>query len=374
VLVSPSAINAWDTCQRKWAWKAIDGVAGSNPYAEFGTAVHAIIEGYLKHGIIPDRSTPEGACAWEFFPELPPTGSLLAIEQHFTAAPFHGYIDVLEPGAIPTVHDHKTCGTHRYAIQSLKDDTQAAVYALFAFTTYPQAPAVNLHWNYGTRQRTKILPVHQTVTRADIAPTIERATRTATAIAAAKATARTALELAPNPLACEQYGGCVYKDRCNLTADQKLLALLGQNMNANEFLASVSAQVNGTAQPPPPPPPPPPQGPANPWDALPPTYLREGEWWNGSAWIPMTPPATAAQLPPPPPAQQAPAPAAINPPPVYTAPGVTAPAAPVETAPPARRPGRPRKGTVEGAPGTGPSWAPSVAEALRALADALEGV
>jgi hypothetical protein len=374
LLASPSGISTFDLCQRKWAWRTIDKVPGvANPYAEFGTAVHGILEGYLKSGIMPDLTTPEGMCALEFLHVLPPPGTPgLAIEQHVQVPPFHGYPDVLEPGEIPTVHDHKTCGTHQYAIQDLKSDVQAAVYAHFAFTLYPVAPAVNLRWNYVTRRRPKLLPVHQIVTRADIAPTLARAATTAQRMAAVTAT--TALDLPPNPIACEQYGGCQYRSLCNLTAQDKLTALLAQETRMStftpeSFLAQVAAQTGAA-----PLPPPPPRG--NPWDELPQThqtathYCPDGVNWvpKGPPAPPPPPPAPVAALPPPPPAPTF----AINPPPVNGAPPPAPPAPPAATEP--KRRGRPPKvaGSVAAAEGTG-GW-PAVADALRALADAIEGL
>lgn len=369
MLVSPSGIVAFEECQRKWAWRTIDKIPGeSNPYAQFGTAVHKILEDYLKQGHMPDLMRPEGECAFVFLHELPPPGTPgLAIEQHFTVAPFHGYIDVLEPPAadgIPTVNDHKTCGSFRYVKESLKDDTQAAIYAHFAFATYPEAPAVRLHWKYGTRARPKLKPIHQVVTREDIAPTLARAN--ATAIRMRGITAKTALELPPNPLACEAYGGCQYRGLCNLTAEQKLTALLASEnpimnqppgFDKNAFLA----QVAGTVGAPPPPTPPAPET-YHPPGTLPGAgathVLRSGAWCD----LPATPP---------PPPVAPPAPIAINPPPVGAAP-------PIATAPtaPAKPRGRPRKvaGSVAQAEGEDSSgWGP-VAEALRALADAVEAL
>jgi hypothetical protein len=330
---------------------------------------------------MPDLTNPEGACAFEFLHVLPQPGTPgLDIEQHIQFPPFHGYPDVLEPpdaDGIPTVDDHKTCGSFRYAIESLKDDTQAAIYAHFAFNLYHAAPAVDLRWNYVTRSRPKLHAVHQRVTRADITPTIERAR--ATALRMAQVTARTALELPPNPIACEQYGGCQYRSLCNLTAQDKLTALLAQEtrhmsaLTPDSFLAQVAAQVGGTPLPPPPPA-------GNPWDGLPPThvtathYCPDGANWVLKAPAPLPPPPPVQAFGPPPPPPPPVAPPAINPPPIAPTNGAPPPAPVVAAEPAKRRPGRPPKvaGSVAQAEGTGGYAA--VADALRALADAVEAL
>lgn len=317
---SPSAISTFESCERAWAWHKLDHVPKeSSPYQEFGTEVHRQLEHYLKSGTMLDLTTPAGECALAFLPHLPkPLTPGLLIEQPQTIGPFHGIPDILLPGV---VLDHKTTSDHKWAKLSLATDIQAAIYAYFNFHLY-NPPKVKLQWNYVTRRRPKCLPVIQEVTREDITPTLERAWALTRRMQARIDSGAKALDLPPNPLHCEAYGGCQHRGRCNLTTEQKVTAIMTQGFDPNQgvdaFAQSMQQLLASSPQPPnlagpainPPGPQGPPQGPP----PGPPPQQAQAPWQPPPQspptqnWAP--PPAGPPQGPPPgwQPPQQAQAP------------------------------------------------------------------
>lgn len=371
---SPSGLAALELCPRKYAWDKVDGIPRTpNPYAEFGVRTHRILESYYLEGTMPDITSPEGNCAVALLAHLPPPQPGIRVEEHRIVGRFHGYPD-LTLGA--RVWDHKTTSDHKWAKtpEALLEDLQACLYASFAFAE-TKAPTVTLQWNYVTREkRPRVLPVVLEVTPEAIAPTLQRAASLADQADEILIRQLHALELPPNPAACDAYGGCQHRQRCNLTSAQRMSALMAQHQakpvlvygirtdpetapagelvqfvtggqprvikeennmaSAADFLADMKNKH--------PAPPPPPAG--NPWDNLPADHLTPTSWFDRNApggpnWVPKAPPAppppppAAAALPPPPAAPPVP----INPPappgPALPPPSAAAPPPPVPPPP-----------------------------------------
>lgn len=387
---SPSALRDLDLCPRKYAWDKIDKVPRtSNRFGLFGTKVHNHVEAYYTRGIMPPITEPEGNCAIVLLSHLPAPQPGIRIEHHHEDGRYHGYVD-LTLGT--TVYDHKTCGSFQFALstETIVSDLQACLYAHFLLLE-TGSPTVTLHWNYVTRDRKpRVLPVVREVTRDDIAPTLNRARRLAFEADVILKAQTKALDLPPNPAACDLYGGCVHRERCtDISASSRMEQLMrteppgyddaraNAQLRANEtgldhgiaaavtgwsvwtlpargqrFDRDLNCEVvhsekdslpghgptkEGSMTTPAdfmaamaPPPPPPPAG--NPWDGLPPSHISTDgkQWYNANApGGPAWVDKVAAAPPPPPPAPP-PAPPAINPPPPPVAP--TAAAAPITIA------------------------------------------
>lgn len=414
---SPSGLSALELCPRKYAWDKIDKVPRvPNPYAEFGIKTHKHVEAYYLHGIMPNLAEPEGNAAVALLAHLPPPQPGIRVEEHRICGRFHGYPD-LTLGS--RVWDHKTCASFNFAhtAESLQHDLQACIYAWFVMQE-TGALRVSLQWNYVTRERKpRVLPVVRELTFGDLARTLDRAHGLADQADVILRDQTRALSLPPNPHACEMYGGCQHRHRCNLTGSDRLGAYLEKDMTTpQDFLAAMAAPPAPAGASPLPPPV------GNPWDSLPADHVTLTMWYNvgapgGPNWVPK-----AQAVPPPPPPSAAPAPPAplqlsipINPPPAPPSPPtagqVAAPAnstpnwkpapeppaphpgSPVATDAPVKRrgPGRPRKDAAQvngvqvaepGPPGevrvTLPTingvmdrWQDAAADALEALADAL---
>ena len=306
LIYSPSTLSALELCQRKFAWDKIDKVPRTaTPYQEFGIKTHKHIEDWYRIGLMPDISTPEGDCALALLSHLPPVQPGLVIEEFqkeyipkegerglYTYGRFHGARDLVLGSK---VWDHKTTSDLKWAKHpsALIVDIQACLYA--AFTMHETgAKHVTLQWNYVTRRKPRVLPVVVEVEWRDIKPTIDRALALADLGDSILSSGKRALELPPNPAACNAFGGCQHKERCNLSFSDWLSG--ANNMTqAAQFLADMQNRYPGA-----PPINPPPIGPpGNPWDGLPATHVNATHWYDGKAWV-------AKETPPAPPAPPAP--------------------------------------------------------------------
>ena len=61
---SPTQIDTYTLCQRKWAWTALAGLRGiQNESAALGSAVHKVIEVFFRSGMPIDMTTDVGEIA-----------------------------------------------------------------------------------------------------------------------------------------------------------------------------------------------------------------------------------------------------------------------------------------------------------------------
>jgi hypothetical protein len=244
-LFSPSGLSNLELCPRKFAFDKVDKVPREgNAYAQFGTRVHSHLESYFKHGVMPPITEPEGNCAVALLAHLPPPQPGMKIEQERRYGRFHGYLD-LTLGA--TVYDHKTTSDHKWAKTTdvLPHDLQAAIYAYLLMQETGEL-RVTLNWNYVTRHKPRVLPVVRTVTFADIQPTLDRACRLADEGQRILDDQIHALDLPPNPQACDAYGGCPHRTRCNLDAGTTLGSRMAYHQeitmtNASDFMIAMNA-------------------------------------------------------------------------------------------------------------------------------------
>ncbi len=316
--VSASSIKEYLLCQRKWAWRKIGGIeVAPHPSAALGTEGHRMLEAYFKQGTPIDGTTTIGQACLHSLPYLPTPGVAVPEEEFsfsYEGIAWNGYIDLQLRGM---VIDHKFTGDFKWALTeaTLPKDIAATLYATWQFLKYDHLDEVTLYWVYNHTKRRATKPVTGKITRAQAASQLAELVPVAKEMTRHLQVAKDPLVLSPSIEACEAYGGCPHRSRCNLGQVERLGSIMSQGSAA--FLAA--AGVNPFAAPAPATPPASPFGPA-------PTAAPQ----------PINPFAQhAPAAPAPAPAAPAPVAAPAAPVPVFQAPPAVPVAAPVFQAPPA---------------------------------------
>ena len=272
---SPSQIEWYELCERKWAWKYIDEVfVEGNAAAEFGTEVHGRLEDWLKNKKVPDDDRA-GKLAQTMIPHLPAPHLVkpeyvekkfqLKIEELY----FTGVVDLTMPDdEIPIIMDHKTTSDMRWAKtpESLVVDPQATIYAYWAFIHFA-AERVGLQWTYGvTRGSPRAIPVERVVTKKEIEPRLLQSLQSAREMELIRQSGVRALDVSYDASACEAFGGCPFKEKCNLDARERMMAIMSQGEKKANFLSKLQERrgqqpaAEATPTPPPAEEPPPKNG------------------------------------------------------------------------------------------------------------------
>lgn len=133
LLISPSMITTYQSCQRLWYITYILGIRSEPSEAQkLGLDVHAILEAYYKH-LTPCPPTKAGKIAASGIHTLPKEDTVLGIEKELffkdASKPywFRGIVDLVGPlGPL----DHKTTSNFRWAKtpEELREDPQAIIY------------------------------------------------------------------------------------------------------------------------------------------------------------------------------------------------------------------------------------------------------
>ena len=284
---SASSIALANRCHRAWWLRYREGIkppeltwrqvsrrkAAGRPLPKgayskaLGTEVHRLAELYLtlskrEAAKLIDWNDLPGQCLQALVPLLPPAGSVhhKDVEQAVTVevkgVKFRGLIDVVGAAlrAVVESWDHKTSRDIReYALlphslavklkqpkRSLRDDIQACMYTLAqAARTGRTAGIVRgdeiltasvaggiCRWNYTETQRSRrSLPVVQYIPTAHARRVVEGAADVAREVAAFK----TIEDAVPNTLACDDYGGCWYRDEGHCSVRRKWGAIIVQS-------------------------------------------------------------------------------------------------------------------------------------------------
>jgi hypothetical protein len=255
VVLSPSQIDVFDQCKRKWAFQYILKIRSPpHPSAVLGSAVHAHLEQWLKYAVPPPQDSRAGLIATKMLVNLPPPGTG-AVEKKFfmETARGHNYNGIIDWTGLhlqrPTVIDHKTTSDWRYAKSEndLHSDTQGIIYAVAGLSGFG-TEEIDLFWNYGLtggRSDTKSVKttVHLTLVMEKFETVIEE---TAAEVLALYKQRPNPLDLPPTPSACSAYGGCPHQQRCNLTAEERIRGIMatGQSM-AERMKAQAEAAAGG---------------------------------------------------------------------------------------------------------------------------------
>lgn len=267
IKVSPSQVNTFRTCERKWGHEKIGGhVEPEKQGTALGTYVHGILEAYAEHGTAPDTEE-----TWQFEPGaktfypgvialnmitrvMPPPGvAVTEGEFEFQPGPndpiVRGFVDLGYEGSehsfpeldaidgpVLVVVDHKTSSNPKKwgkTEESLPKDPQAIMYAMAALHEWRQSntgppPLVLCAWNYGATNGKpsggKI--VFALFTPKEVFAAFRALLPTIRKIARLRKERPDPNTLKFNAGACSMYGGCPHRDRCNLTNEQKLESLM----------------------------------------------------------------------------------------------------------------------------------------------------
>lgn len=233
--VSPSQIDTYLTCPRKWALKYIGEIeTPPNAYAQIGTDAHVEFEAWLLHGTAPTSEIVRSGLEY-----LPPPGTPgVETEQHFSfsyaGVGFHGFKDYRFFDAhrhLPVVGDHKTTGDLKWAKgrAELSTDPQALIYGVSELAEYPEATHVELRWTYHLRSGRRAKPEHHVFSREEIGSGFEeRVLPPATEIVSLRGAA---VESVPMDFSgCAKYGGCPFLGtHCFPTPNERLFSIMSQS-------------------------------------------------------------------------------------------------------------------------------------------------
>tara|TARA_R110000824_G_scaffold3746_16_gene17817 strand:- start:6118 stop:7746 length:1629 start_codon:yes stop_codon:yes gene_type:complete len=225
--VSASQFKTFSRCKRKWFIEKCTDAPRPEPSKAMalGTAVHAVLEEYLRDGVEPDEETRAGRIAASGLHLLPE--GVLEIETEIKLQdiepPLLGYIDVLdltEPW-MPVVIDHKTTSSWDWAKteEELRCDPQMISYARYALDECSAADTVEVcHIQYKTKGAPEARRVSALLDREHVDDQWEKLKQLATEI---KATSLfdDVEEVEPNLSACGDFGGCPYADTCAAFGD-----------------------------------------------------------------------------------------------------------------------------------------------------------
>jgi len=261
VTVSPSQVSVFSDCQRKWGWQYLDGIRPPQAAsAQVGERVHKILEDWLQHGVVPnpeetlllgEKVYHPGKIAESGLHLLPSPGPHLTIEQAFKHGIWTGRIDLAYMSDVPVISDHKTSTDPKAwgkSEEDLRSDVQALVYASAALAA-TGAQEVDLIWNYfQTRPPFKPRQSKVRLNVLEVAAAMQpwEALGQEVETFRAKKGQISALDMPPNPHACQKFGGCAFKNNCNLSPEEQIKGFLVQPQTMAEKMAAMKAgKANG---------------------------------------------------------------------------------------------------------------------------------
>lgn len=293
--LSASELEEFSTCRRKWWFKRGEGFVETVGAMALGTRVHKILEDYLTDGTLPDmeermvlpeahgKRNPDGSpvlviywpgqIAYSGFHLLPPPG-VVTVEGSFTcttpASKWRGVKDGVyhlldgQPARLPdpstplvdrphvVVMDHKTTSGKRsksrttgqleakwaHTPETLLTNVQAVLYAHSEMERWG-VDEVTARWVYYLTSGDKrdAWAVEALFTRDHTQKAVAALDTMATEVhrlysILPKNVRGVALTLDPSPNACEKFGGCPHKDTCNLTASQRIMGMMSNDIDS----------------------------------------------------------------------------------------------------------------------------------------------
>jgi len=238
IWISPSQVTTKRRCFRLWGYQYILGFkTPSTPDQQFGIDGHAILQNYLGKGT-PPPNDDLGRTALQGIERgfLPAPGPGLLLEHKIQVRMAQGFvlngvIDLVNTrDRIWQVLDHKFVKSLKYAKEPADalTDPQSVIYCAVALSMHP-APEIDWSWvYYGAKgkERPRVPCGARKVTRrltpADLEPGWLAVLADCKEMIAAK-TAGTRPEALPhNPLACDEYSGCPFRDICPIDHGRRL--------------------------------------------------------------------------------------------------------------------------------------------------------
>jgi hypothetical protein len=264
IYLSPSALKLWTECQRKWGFRYLEhDRQPPGAGALLGAEVQDTqLDPYLATGRPFDFDRPSGEIANALVPLIPAPGTPgLVLRRKFEfPSPKGGYgywgeLDLWAPdssvvpglGGAPLVGDFKTTKNLDYALsaEDLRTDFQAQLYAMTTVLE-DDANEVDLVWWYvRTRKPHRTQRVHLRVTAEHVVDQFQRIEEIATEPVTIRRANPKVQDLPPNPRMCDQYGGCPYRHKCNLSPAVFAGTEIEMSTEATKsFLDTLRAKVN----------------------------------------------------------------------------------------------------------------------------------
>ncbi len=264
---SPTDIDDWNLCERKWGFRRLTKSYVQNIGAWRGDTGHHMLESWGKDRTPPEKFADTYAIdvAMKFATDLTEkrisatdyVARLVATVNKMTPLllihgepPFPGLekdfrvkiqgvlwsgrkdLEFAKGTAHPAVIDYKFTSSPEYAktAAQLPHDPQALTYAFEKFYREP-ADTVTVKLLYGhIAHKPKAWTVEHTFTPEECVENIAPYTETAKEILQLRLKRPDPLSLTPNWLACPCFGGCSFQDKCKPTPEQLLEAHYHQAM------------------------------------------------------------------------------------------------------------------------------------------------
>jgi hypothetical protein len=261
--LSASQIDTYRLCPRKWAWGYIARIkTPPNRFAALGTAVHKVLEDWLQRGVPPRRDSETGQIALAGLKFLPAPGQAVVEGRFYWDLPDEAFdlVGVMDwrdtCDGVPRVGDHKTTGDFKWvkAPGDLIEDVQATIYAKRALVQ-TGAPAVKGRWvYYRTVRPFAARCVDYSATVQEIDQRFAGILDTGREMVAWHRRKAKAVEVPTDVHACDTYGGCPYRDKCNLSSKERLVSLMAHETlkdkiarkKAEKAAAAAAASSSGT--------------------------------------------------------------------------------------------------------------------------------
>lgn len=282
---SPTQINKFASCPRKWGWEYLEGIRPpQKKAAALGEGCHTVLENWLQKGVAPDPRSPEGKIVMPALSVLPKPSPHLEIERwvSFTwgGHAFSGKVDLgywakyvkTESGRIWVVHDHKTTSDLMWALEEeqLLNDPQALIYSKEAIDRHG-VDEVQLSWMY---MRTRGKPICEPRRTIMTRPQIDSGMAVLKPYVDQMAELRRVhlpvidqrvkecggphqpgqdspvLTLDYNAYECSAYDGCYFVDRCKLSRKERMRSIMAkseQKSTLKERMAARKAARGGAA-------------------------------------------------------------------------------------------------------------------------------
>lgn len=268
LLVSASEIDLFSNCQRKWAFKHIEGIRPRQGDAQkLGDEVEKEqLTPYLTEGRTFDftKERESGYIAASLVSLLPPpkTEGMILQKRFIVPSPqgtfgYIGYRDLFVPdssvipgakGGVPFVGDFKTTSDFKWAKteEDLRKDTQSVLYQIATMFELG-ARELDLGWFYAkTRKPYRAKVVHLRVVGDDVASQFERVDDVAGRVVATKKENPKPHDLEPNAAFCNAFNRpCEYTHLCNLSPAVTVSG--GVDMSAGPINFDFLAKMKGEA-------------------------------------------------------------------------------------------------------------------------------
>jgi len=242
--ISPTQIKKGRDCLRLIAYEYVLGQRPpSSVKQEFGTQMHGYLEQWLKRSIMPPPTPPGETARQGILPDVLPTPDPgLIIEQKFVY-PWHGTTNAsglidclvppeLSPDGIPLVIDHKSTSNLKWAMteDQLAKDPQGIIYAIAAMLEWGVPKALS-RWVYysatnpqnGYRKPNGYRKVQYTFdkTTLEFRRNLSELCRSVDEVVHIRENKILPEALPASPHSCGNYGGCYFRDKCNLTTAER---------------------------------------------------------------------------------------------------------------------------------------------------------